>query len=90
MDDKLNDLVGYCMDYPEEAAREIARLRKIEEAQHLAEWALNDIKRLVREAERDESGSMPVTRDTGAWPIWIGSAHAHLKMLVERVEQARK
>lgn len=28
MDDKLNDLVGYCMDYPEEAAREIARLRE--------------------------------------------------------------
>jgi hypothetical protein len=27
MDDKLNDLVGYCMDYPEEAARELADLR---------------------------------------------------------------
>lgn len=32
MDDKHNELVGYCMDYPEEAAREIARLRNIETA----------------------------------------------------------
>jgi hypothetical protein len=32
MDDKLNELVGYCMDYPEEAAREIQRLRNIETA----------------------------------------------------------
>lgn len=51
----------------------------------LSNWALEDIKRLVKEAERGEDGQMPVVRDRNHY-VWIGAAHAHLKMLLESAE----
>lgn len=52
----------------------------------LSDWAISDIRRLVSQAQRDEAGEMPVIRDKTHYE-WIGAAHAHLKMLLESIDQ---
>lgn len=50
---------------------------------HLSNWALDDIKRLIAEATKPaDEANMPVVRDN-SWPLWIGSARAHLLAIVE-------
>lgn len=54
----------------------------------LSDWAVEDIKRLLVEATVKDGGRMPVV-DNNTWPQWIGSARAHLGMILEKAEKSQ-